>query len=50
MEPGLTICSSPNDFAPGSCAMINVARMIDAYEALRTWARIQIAVCKVPER
>ena len=47
-EPGLMICSNPNDMTPGSCARINNARVIDAYGACLTWAGLVAVLCEVP--
>lgn len=50
IEPGLMICSNPEDYSKGSCARINVARALDAYEQLKNWSRLAVASCQVPER
>lgn len=50
LEPGLMICSDPEDYSKGSCQRINIARTIDAYTQLKTWAGLAVAVCQVPER
>ena len=46
-RPALLPCADPNDWTPGSCARINVARLLDHYEHMLWYGRYVAALCQL---